>query len=275
MLWDKMAAKQQRPQPAVGGGGGELPRAPGQSGGAAGNMVVRRPAVTGNQQYQTRCEQTPLGDGAPWAGIVPPLLELAERNTARPFVRPAGPGAPQSRSHTNVPPHPPLPPGAHARRLLISRPPNSPRALGKEMATVAPTLPQWPLAPTSKVTRPRGSPPAAISKKTTGLAMARHEQCSRLSSVQQARRSRRSPAPRRSLYSVEEGPPPPQRWPTVAGGVAEWQGRQPIGGAEFERGGREKSAGGAGAAVRCSAGRGAHAPCGEQGEAGWGGSGTG
>lgn len=43
----------------------------------------------------------------------------------------------------------------------------------------------------------------------------------------------------------------------------------------LKEGGREKSAGGAGAAVRCSAGRGAHAPCGEQGEARWGGSGTG
>lgn len=63
----------------------------------------------------------------------------------------------------------------------------------------------------------------------------------------------------------------PQRWPTAAGGVAEWQGTQPIGKATFERGGREKSAGGAGAAVWSWAGRGAHALCGEQGEAGRGG----
>lgn len=73
--------------------------------------------------------------------------------------------------------------------------------------------------------------------------MARHEQGSRLSSVQQARRSRRSPAPRRPLYIVEEGPPPPQRWPTAADGVAEWQGRQPIGCAAFERGGKGKKRG--------------------------------
>lgn len=93
------------------GGIAAPPPAPGRSGGAAGTRRWRGQAVTGNQRYRARCERTPVGDGAPWAGMVPPLLELSERGAAGPFVRPAGPGAPQPRSRTNA-----LPPRTRGAR---------------------------------------------------------------------------------------------------------------------------------------------------------------
>lgn len=61
-------------------------------------------------------------------------------------------------------PHAALPPGPEGRPGHVEPPPRHP--------SPSPHPTPGPAAPTSKVTRPRGSPLAAMSKNTTGLAMA-------------------------------------------------------------------------------------------------------
>lgn len=204
---DKMAARQPQPRPAV-GGNCRAPSGPGAERRRGGNTAVVRPGGNGEPTVpgQVRTDSRGRWRALGWHGAAAPGALRARSCGALCSPRRAG-GAAAQQPHQCAP-------AAHARSPPA---PHRPRAPGREMATAPPAPSQSPPAPTSKVTRPRGSPLAQMSKKTTGLAMARHEQSSRHSSVRRARRSRTSTAPRRPLYRVWKGPPPPQRRPMAAG----------------------------------------------------------